>query len=101
MMRILRHQGARDISDDLHIASWLLSAKMVCFLSWILYEVSQNEYALQAEAQAKEALEILRTHLSTHLAPTKKPQSGFTIYSSTPLNEQDGDVKAVRRTEIH
>ena len=33
-----------------------------------------QEYAPQAEAQAKEALEILRAHLSTHLAPTKKPQ---------------------------
>ncbi|XP_045105661.1 tetratricopeptide repeat protein 23-like isoform X2 [Portunus trituberculatus] len=38
-----------------------------------------KEYALQAEAQAKEALEILRTHLSTHLAPTKKPQVHHTL----------------------
>ncbi|XP_063851325.1 tetratricopeptide repeat protein 23-like isoform X2 [Scylla paramamosain] len=38
-----------------------------------------KEYAPQAEAQAKEALEILRAHLSTHLAPTKKPQVHHTL----------------------
>ncbi|MPD01813.1 hypothetical protein E2C01_097358 [Portunus trituberculatus] len=42
MTHILRQQGAHDISNDVHTASWLLSAEMVDFLSRILYEIFQN-----------------------------------------------------------
>ncbi|MPD03456.1 hypothetical protein E2C01_099096 [Portunus trituberculatus] len=41
MAHISRHRSTSDTCDDVRIASWLLSAKMV-FFPPMLYEISQN-----------------------------------------------------------
>lgn len=64
---------ARIVHGDQH---WRFCRCKVFLAQAYLY---LKEYAPQGEAQAREALDIITSHLSTDLAPAKKPQVHHTL----------------------
>ncbi|MPC62487.1 hypothetical protein E2C01_056572 [Portunus trituberculatus] len=87
MTLILRHQGACDISDEAHIASWLLSAKMFFFDEYRLSHVFANAEKVTSQSFQEAAADALKRKTAPPTVsflfsdPAAKPStSGLSAY---------------------
>ncbi|MPC61830.1 hypothetical protein E2C01_055907 [Portunus trituberculatus] len=87
MTHVLRHLGALDISSDVHITSWLLSAEMVLITHYLTtISASRKKFAQIAKVFSRRK----RTSSRTLLPSVGRDQL---LISADPLIEDEDDER--------